>query len=646
MTAIIKQDRADSFLSQDQEKALEIIDRPVLVIAPPGTGKTEVLTRKYARLVQMFGRDKVIALTFTRKAAAEINARASLLLPGMDDDVQPMIGTFHAIGIQILRRAKDAGVYVGALQIIEDRDQDYVLATALRGYARHESGTAPNAAKLRTDAIKELRREIDRVKNLGLVAVPEGYFDGRTVQPIVMNLPARGSKPHLDMISYQRALLTAGVLDYNDVIINAINVVERYKDLVLPDLRAVLVDEYQDTNAAQERLINLLSKSAHITCVGDDRQSIYGWRGAQIHNILSFTQRYANAVSVELNRNYRSNSSIEKLARRLLETTKAALPLADFLAQTGNVTPPAVTFHTIEASRFNRDANAAAIAAIVARELETNASIRGDDIAILVRANNDATALKDELNARGHNAHILNPNALSSPSLRRMTAWLRILQNPNDLTSIGTICDVNPSERHFTGMLNTAQEMSKSMMHFIVDMHAAGQIAQPVFRKAAETYLAYSNTLQTEGLVALLNAIALNEDASLTYGTDNERQARFWSAFGATMQRAIDSGSLPDVIDHLSDSLVDADALSQLNKGSIEIATIHSMKGRQRRVVFIGPIMDGILPMGFGNRIDPKRMDEERRLFYVALTRASHQVHLVFGNAKNSTFLRDLALTA
>ncbi|MBY0362971.1 MAG: ATP-dependent helicase [Phreatobacter sp.] len=646
MTAILKHNRDDSFLSKEQERALDIVDRPVLVIAPPGTGKTEVLTRKYARLVAMHGRDKVIALTFTRKAAAEINARANVLLGDLQDGIdKPLIGTFHAIGIHILRAGRAAGVYKGPLQLMETKDQDYVLATALRGYSRHETGAAANSQKLKEDSINDLRREIDRVKNLGLVAVPEGYWDGRTSHPIVMNLPARGSKAHLDMVAYQRAMQQAGVIDYNDVIINTINVIQNHRDVVLPDLKAVLVDEYQDTNGAQERMIRLLSEHAHITCVGDDRQSIYAWRGAQMENIQTFAARYENAVTVELNRNFRSNSAIEALARRLLEPTKATKTLQEFLRDTGNITPPAVTYHMINVSRHDTAGNIEQIAKAVSNLLEERPSVRNDDIAILVRSNNEANVMKDALTSLGQPSHVLNPNALSSPSLRRMTAWLRIIQNPNDLTSIGAVCDVNPADKHFAAMLNSARSESTAMMNYIAEMSRAGQMGQTVYKRAGNAYDQYLAVYQAEGVVGLLNAIASNEDSSLMYEANQEKQTRFWTAFGKSMQKAIESNSLAEVIDQLTDSLVDADAISAFAGGSIEIATIHSMKGRQRRVVFIGPIWDGILPMGFGTRVDPKRMEEERRLFYVALTRASHEVHLAFGDPKRATFFQDLAIT-
>mgnify|MGYP001627187248 CR=1 FL=1 len=642
-----------AYYTQDQETAIATVDRPVLVVAPAGTGKTTIITSKYQRIVQNHGPKSVVAITFTRKAAKEIRDR--VILQG--DLETPLtkqqardafIGTFHAIGSIVLRKAKELKLYNGPTTLATEDDMKVHAGQAMRSVpgAINETLGRARTKKDSDRALKSLIDLVDRIKNMGWLPIEEGYRDATdAITPIVPGLPVKGSTNHAMAVAYQDALYASGNLDYNDIILYATSVLEGYRDAIFPQVGFVLVDEYQDTNSAQEKFINALARDIHLTCVGDDDQSIYGWRGAKVENMTTFEARRPDAVRIELVNNYRSTPDILDMAKRIIARNSGRI---DKTATAKKEVKPGdgVEIHDIaklpgasklDVASLKTDFLPKVVSEICLELLNEGALSR--DIGIIVRSNAEADAIVNRLNGMHVNARISSPNGVNSNELRHLTAWLRVLTKPSDVSAAAVLTRSHSGDNAFMDVVTAANMAGKPVMEFLAQRAAEGRLRQENFLEAGRQYAAMLDIAAQGDDAATLNAaceLALKVDKKMR---DSHRESHYWTIFVELTNILLDGGKFSDCIEALQQRLTDDDTYPDDVEPPVEVSTVHSMKGRQKPILIVSAFIDGVMPMNTWSAPDKeKALAEERRLAYVAITRARNQLHIITSSSHPSRF--------
>lgn len=650
-----------AYYTKDQEAAIGIVDRPVLVIAPAGTGKTTIITAKYQRLVGQHGVASTMAITFTKKAAAEIRKRV-VKADGFETPLSPrdaqdaLVGTFHHIGSIILKKAAKLKLYNGPLTLADEQDQRVHAAQAIRtvpGAANEAAGRNPKS-KEADKAIRDLMNLVDRIKNTGWRATLDGYTDesGR-LEAMVVGLPGQGSAQHALAVAYQDALQASGNLDFNDIILNATAVLRAYRDAIFPQLRFLLVDEYQDTNDAQEKFISVLSKGIHLTCVGDDDQAIYGWRGARVDNMLGFSKRHPDAAEIALESNYRSTPEILACAKALIGNNLKRLA-KEPSSQRSDPGKTGIYVHDVAATPGAGRADVAALkssvmtakAADVCMNL-MNEGIRPGDIAIIVRTNAEADAVVSQLQGRRILAKVSSPNAVSSNELKTLTAWLKVLQNPADASAAAVLCGSHSGDLVFMDIATQARRTGVPVMEYLSEKAAAGKLTNKGFITAGERYASLRATAGEGDMTNTMNAacaLALDIPGKMKSSIKEEH---FWNLFGRLAVRAAQDGDFLDCIEILQTQISEDDVLPDDEDLPVEVSTVHSMKGRQKSALIISAFVDGIIPMSqWARTASEASLTEERRLAYVAITRARDQLHILTSSAHPARFAAECGAAA
>ncbi|HEU0061024.1 MAG TPA: UvrD-helicase domain-containing protein, partial [Hyphomicrobiaceae bacterium] len=400
-------------LNPEQRAAVEALDGPVLVLAGAGTGKTRVLTTRIAHIL-CTGRargSEILAVTFTNKAAHEMKERIGGLIGGAVE-AMPWLGTFHAIGVKILRRHAELVGLKSGFTILDTDDQLRLMRQVIEG---------AGLDKDRWPA-RQLAALIDSWKNRGLTPakVPRGEAFGF----------AEGKGAEL-YAAYQQRLKELNAADFGDLLLEVLRLLGDNADLLASyrrRFRYILVDEYQDTNVAQYLWLRLLAGGGapNICCVGDDDQSIYGWRGAEVDNILRFEQDFPGAKVIRLERNYRSNGHILAAASHLIAHNKARLGKTLFTDRDlGRPVTLAGVWDDEEEARA------------IGEEIETQgkAGRRLSEIAILVRASFQMRAFEDRFVTLGLPYRVIGgPRFYERQEIRDAIAYLEVTLNPaNDL---------------------------------------------------------------------------------------------------------------------------------------------------------------------------------------------------------------------
>ena len=606
-----------SDLTSSQLAAVEHYEGPLLVLAGPGSGKTRVISRRIARLVERgIPPRQILAITFTNKAAAEMAARVEALLPG----AQLWVSTFHRFCARLLRqRAAIVGLQTN-YTIFDDADQQAVMRGVLADLNYDATTYSP----------RKLLSRIGRLKNEMIMA--EDFARGRDER----------AGDHVDAVlakvypAYQAALLNNNAVDFDDLLLHVVRLLHDNDDL-RADLdrryRFVLVDEYQDTNLAQYAIVKALSQHQPNLCVtGDPDQSIYGWRGAQIENILRFEQDYPGATVVRLEENFRSTASILAAADELIAHNihRKAKRL-----RTSSEPGAAVRRATFRDARHEAEGIAAEIAAAVA-----DRGRRFDDYAVFYRVNALSRELEFALTKRRVPYQIASGVSFyDRTEIKDLLAYLRVLSNPADAVAFRRV--VNKPKRAI-GETSQRRLLAFAATQGLTPLEAAAQAEQvPGLSKAAAKQLKKFAELmggfveQLAGPVSILltkiiTGTRYNDQFVETLEDDLQRLANVNELVNAASQYDRENGeegSLEGFLETVS-LTAEVDNVAA-DTGRVTLMTLHAAKGLEFPCVYVVGVEHNLMPheraVGTG---DLRELEEERRLLFVGVTRAEEELTL------------------
>jgi len=608
-------------LNGPQHEAVTHVDGPLLVIAGAGSGKTRVLTHRIAYLISEKGIKpwNIIAITFTNKAAKEMKERIGRLL-GEDMAKDMWVGTFHSMCVRILRKEIEKLGYDRNFLIFDTADSKTVIKECLR-----ELDLDP-----KTFTEKSLLAEFSKAKNELIDPV---RFENRYASDYRMSRIAKVY--HL----YQEKLKKNNAVDFDDIINLTIHifkenpeVLEYYQD----KFKYVLVDEYQDTNKAQDLLIELLAKKTNNVCVvGDDQQSIYKFRGADIGNILSFEKRFPNTRVIKLEQNYRSTKSILNVANEVIKNN------------TGNVKKNLWTDND-EGSKPNifeggNEYDEANYVVSAMNSLRREEYYKYSDFTILYRTNAQSRVFEEILMREGIPYKVLGGQKFyDRKEIKDIIAYLRVVANTNDNVSLRRI--INEPKRGIgkttmEAIEKAAEERDVSLFTILTEAEryvsnkasiALKEFVELIKRMQAETTSienltsrilkesGYMTMLENEGTAEAESRIEnLGEFLNVVIGFENENV----------------ENSLTDFLENLA-LVTDLDSVEE-GQENVLLMTFHTAKGLEFPVVFMVGMEDGLFPShrSIGEEAE---LEEERRLCYVGITRAKERLYMTCAKSRNT----------
>ena len=642
-------------LNSEQKAAVSCVDGPVLIVAGAGSGKTRVLTSRIAYILEK-GCDPsaVLALTFTKKAASEMKERIALMV-GEKKARRLYMGTFHSVFIRFLREFADSLGYPQSFTIYDTGDSVSAIKTCLKELQLDDKVYKP----------KDVLSRISMAKNN--LVTPAAYRRNATA---VQN-DAAAKKPRIvDVYDlYAHKCKQAGVMDFDDILLN-MNILLRDNPAALESIsgrfRYIMVDEYQDTNYSQYLILKKLSENHKNLCVvGDDSQSIYAFRGAKIENILNFKKDYPTHHIFRLEQNYRSTKVIVDAANSLIAKNSARIPKECYsMGEEGE------RIRLIQAYTEQEEALLIA-SSIVSRIQSEHAEYQ--DFAILYRTNAQSRALEEALRKRNLPYMIYSGNSFfERAEVKDVMAYFKLAVNVNDDESFKRV--VNKPARgigdtSLSALTSAAVHHGTSLFKaaFAEDLEAYG-LKVPAIRKIrefCEMVSRLSVRAHKDDAYAVASAIAMDTGILMHYKSDTsiEGQARMANVeellnsvknyidekhneMFEEMQAEGDvadgveltSSDLPVVT--LNDYLENVSLLSAVDveeedggNNKISLMTVHSSKGLEYPYVFVSGLEENIFPSG-GFLATETEVEEERRLFYVAMTRAKKVLQLSFAQTR------------
>ncbi|WP_434730157.1 ATP-dependent helicase [Rhizobium binae] len=606
-------------LNPEQTEAVETLEGPVLVLAGAGTGKTRVLTTRIAHILNS-GRafpSQILAVTFTNKAAREMKERIALLVGGAVEGM-PWLGTFHSIGVKLLRRHAELVGLSSDFTILDTDDVVRLIKQLIQAEGLDDK---------RWPA-KQFAGMIDTWKNKGLgpADIPEG--DARAF--------ANGRGRDL-YFAYQARLSTLNACDFGDLLMHPIAIFRKNPDLLKEyhgRFRYILVDEYQDTNTAQYMWLRLLAQRSkgepqNVCCVGDDDQSIYGWRGAEVDNILRFEKDFPGAKVIKLERNYRSTEHILGAAAHLIAHNEGRLGKTLF---TERADPDDVKVQ-VHAS-WDSEEEARAIGEEI-EQLQRNKHLL-NDMAILVRASFQMREFEDRFVTLGLNYRVIGgPRFYERLEIRDAMAYFRLVAQPADDLAFERI--INTPKRGLgdttvRALHDYARARDIPMLAAAADMIETDEL-KPKARKALfdviQSFRRWQELLENTPHTELAEQIL--EESGYTDMWKNDKSAEAPGRLENLKEliRSMDSfESMRGFLEHVS--LV-MDAETNENLDAVSIMTLHSAKGLEFDTVFLPGWEEGLFP--HQRSLDESGragLEEERRLAYVGITRAKRRCHIWF----------------
>ncbi len=624
--------QAATTLNNAQMQAVHHLEGPCLVLAGAGSGKTRVIVHKIARLLQHgLGAKQIAAITFTNKAAAEMRERAKALVgPRAAKDL--VVSTFHSLGVRMLRAD---GSCVGLKPNFSILDSDDVL-----GVLKDAGGSTDNALARRW------QWGISLWKNQGLDADgadAAATDDDERVAARVMRL-------------YQERLQAYQAVDFDDLIQLPLKLLQRDTEARArwqQQFQHVLVDEYQDTNAVQYELLKaLVGERAHFTAVGDDDQSIYGWRGATIDNLKRLPQDYPQLSVIALEQNYRSTGHILQAANAVISRNPKIFE-KKLWSDLGDGEPVRVL--ECDGEEHEAERAVARIQSLRAGTMGTGEPLKFSDFAVLYRANHQARVFEQKLRGAQIPYKVSGGQSyFDRAEIKDLCAWLRLLVNPDDDPAFLRAC-TTPKRGIGHQTLASLGEFASRWKVSLFEALFAPSLAAALPRRAVESLQEFGrevNDLQqraartsgAEDAKALLLTwlISIRYEQHLFDGEDSEKlaAARYsnvldfvdWIArrcggqvtqdggtFEAERQTVLDVAQTISVILSLADRNEDQDVVT--------LSTLHAAKGLEWPHVVLAGINEGLLPFKSGSEdanseMTPERLEEERRLMYVGITRA------------------------
>jgi DNA helicase-2/ATP-dependent DNA helicase PcrA len=622
-------------LNEEQREAVKATDGPVMIVAGPGSGKTRTLTHRIAYLLAT-GRARpheIIALTFTNKAAREMKERVERLV---GDGTKGMwVGTFHSSFARLLRIEGDKIGFSKDFSIYDTKDSERIIKTQM------------NRLNVSTDDVRprSVQNMISSAKNQ--MIGPEKYRDvarGQAQEAAAKIYPA-----------YEKALRKANAMDFDDLLLRPIELFDEHPGVLekyQKRWKYVHIDEYQDTNRAQYTLAKQLAGGHQNLCVvGDDAQSIYAFRGADITNILSFERDYPNATTVRLERNYRSTKRILKLADSIIDQNDDQI---DKSLWTDNDEGEYVALMEAlsekdEAQKIERRI----------RDLHVREGLSYGDFAVLYRTNAQSRAIEEALRKENIPYRIIGGTSFyQRKEIKDVLAYLKLVVNPNDTASIQRVINYptrgigaktqerlqNFAQKNGLTLwqavervedidtLSTRAKNAVDKFRFLIAKYASKGGSQPADEVAREM-------IQEAGLLSELRKEHTRENLMRW-----ENVQELISAIADYTASAEDT-SLSTFLQEVS-LLTDGDQAEE--DDVVTLMTLHASKGLEFPVVFIAGLEEGLFPLEMATQ-EKSELEEERRLFYVGATRAEERLYLSwarsryrYGEQKNNTRSRFL----
>ena len=642
-------------LNSEQRRAVSCIDGPVLIVAGAGSGKTRVLTSRIAYILEKGCEpDRILALTFTKKAASEMKERIALMV-GERKARRLFMGTFHSVFIRFLREFSESLGYPSNFTIYDTSDSTSAIKSCIKELQLDEKVYKP----------KDVLSRISMAKNS--LVTPEAYRRNAVAQ----QNDAASRKPRICDIYqlYAQKCRQSGVMDFDDILLN-MNILLRDNHAALESISGrfmyIMVDEYQDTNYAQYLILKKLGVAHHNICVvGDDSQSIYAFRGAKIENILNFRKDYPDNKTFRLEQNYRSTRTIVDAANSLIAKNSARIPKKCFSeGEEGE------KIRLINA--YTEQEEALLIASSIISRIRTD-SAQYQDFAVLYRTNSQSRALEEALRKRNLPYVIYSGNSFyERAEVKDMMAYLKLAANLNDDESFKRV--VNKPARGIgdtslaalaAAAADNALPLFKAVYLQSVETYGLKPAAVQKLKVFCDMMLKFSSRSQSEDAGTLSTSIALESGLLMLYKSDNsiegqsraanveellnsvktfveERQSEYFEQMQAdgTIGEGAEmaASDLPAVT--LDEYLENVSLLSAVDMeegedatNRITLMTVHSSKGLEFPYVYVAGMEENIFPSG-GSMASENDIEEERRLFYVAMTRAKKSVQLSFATTR------------
>lgn len=622
-------------LNEAQKEPTLHKDGPLIVIAGAGSGKTRVLTYRIAYLMsQGIDSFSILALTFTNKAAREMKGRIAELV-GDGEAKNLWMGTFHSVFARILRSEADKLGYPSNFTIYDTQDSERLISSIIK-----EMGLEKDIYKT-----KQVRSRISAFKN-SLITVRAYYNDGDLQESDAM---ARRPKMGEIYKEYVDRCFKAGAMDFDDLLLRTNELLNRFPEVLAKyqdRFRYILVDEYQDTNHSQYLIVRALSdKFQNICVVGDDAQSIYAFRGANINNILNFQKDYDNVAMYRLEQNYRSTQNIVNAANSIINHNKTKLDKKVWTANdTGN---------KIKVQRCPTDADEGRHVAGSIYDFNLTEQRKFNDFAILYRTNAQSRAMEDALRKRNIPYKIFGGLSFyQRKEIKDTLAYLRVIINPKDEESLKRIINypargigqttidklVVGAKEHGLSLFQTAEKsgslgiginsgtvnkleqfvtLIKSFQIFNETANAF-EIADEVTKK---TYIV--SDLKKDGTPEGVSKIENIEELLNGIKDFTEGQQELADASGALTEFLEDVALATDFDSENKDE----------NTDRVSLMTIHLAKGLEYPYVYVVGMEEDLFPSPM-NLDSRGGLEEERRLFYVALTRAEERAFLSYAQSR------------
>ena len=595
-------------LNERQKEAVLATEGPVLVLAGAGSGKTTVLVNRIAYMIseKHIRPWNILAITFTNKAAREMKDRIERLLGDTAKDM--WIGTFHSVCIDLLGYSRDFVIY-------DTADTKTVMKECLRELDIDE----------KSFPVRNVLSIISNAKNdLMDAATFENVYKSDYRMSIIAKIYYR----------YQTKLRKNNAVDFDDIILNTVKILSENPDVLSKyqdKFQYILVDEYQDTNNSQYLLINLLAQANRNLCVvGDDDQSIYKFRGANIGNILNFEDDYSDVQKITLDQNYRSTQNILDAANSVISNNKGRMGKSLWTSNgDGNRVYVYTGTNEYDEARY------------IARQIKKHFDEQGSfsDCAILYRTNAQSRVIEEMLMRESVPYKVLSGlRFYDRKEIKDIIAYLRVVYNPNDDVSLARIIN-EPKRKIGNATLEKARNIAREKETSLYDVisHADDY---PEFKTAIKKLLSFSEIIQS--LIKLKDTVTIEEltgrilndtgympalvmEDTTESKTRIENLGEFISVITEFEKNEETGNTLGEFLENIS-LVSDIDGYDE-NEDSAVLMTIHSAKGLEFPIVFLSGLEEGLFP-GMRSMESDDDIEEERRLCYVAITRAKEQLYI------------------
>ena len=602
-------------LNERQKEAVLATEGPVLVLAGAGSGKTTVLVNRIAYMIseKHIRPWNILAITFTNKAAREMKDRIERLLGDTAKDM--WIGTFHSVCVRILRSCIDLLGYSRDFVIYDTADTKTVMKECLRELDIDE----------KSFPVRNVLSIISNAKNdLMDAATFENVYKSDYRMSIIAKIYYR----------YQTKLRKNNAVDFDDIILNTVKILSENPDVLSKyqdKFQYILVDEYQDTNNSQYLLINLLAQANRNLCVvGDDDQSIYKFRGANIGNILNFEDDYSDVQKITLDQNYRSTQNILDAANSVISNNKGRMGKSLWTSN-GNGNKVYVYTGTNEYDE----------ARYIARQIKKHFDEQGSfsDCAILYRTNAQSRVIEEMLMRESVPYKVLSGlRFYDRKEIKDIIAYLRVVYNPNDDVSLARIIN-EPKRKIGNATLEKARNIAREKETSLYDVISHADDYHE-FKTAIKKLLSFSEIIQS--LIKLKDTVTIEDltgrilndtgympalvmEDTTESKTRIENLGEFISVITEFEKNEETGNTLGEFLENIS-LVSDIDGYDE-NEDSAVLMTIHSAKGLEFPIVFLSGLEEGLFP-GMRSMESDDDIEEERRLCYVAITRAKEQLYI------------------